>query len=100
MEASISKLSIMLGIQTKAPRKTGALLPIFVSTSDSGRDLSRCGLQELAGARDWDCPGLHGFRNLPHKLDVEEPVVQARALDRNMVGELEATLEGPSAMPR
>ena len=45
------------------------------------------------GARDRDRPGLHGLE-LAHEVDVQEPVRQARALDHDMVGELETTLEG------
>src|SRR5688572_31888858 len=77
----------------KAPRFRGTLQ--VQPGSISGCDLSRCGLQELAWACDWDCPRLHRLWDLPHELDVEEPVVQACALDRNMVGELEAPLKGP-----
>jgi hypothetical protein len=60
----------------------------------SGSDLGRLDLQELAGACDRDRPRLHGLGNLAHELDVQEPVLQARALDLDIVGELEATLEG------
>ena len=35
-----------------------------------------------------------GLRDLAHEVDVQEPVLQARALDLDIVGELEDTLEG------
>src|SRR5688572_7586535 len=78
---------------TKAPRFRGALH--IQPGSISGRELSRCGFQERAWARDWDCPRFHRLWDLPHELDVEKPAVQACPLDRNMVGELEATFKGP-----
>src|SRR5215216_4418471 len=61
----------------------------------SGSDLGRLDLQELTGARDRNRPGLHRLWDLAHEVDVQKPVLQARALDLNMVGELEATFEVP-----
>src|ERR1700730_6723550 len=69
--------------------------PPNFKSKNSGSDLGRLDLQKLAGARDRDRPGLHRLRNLAHEVDAQEPVLQARALDCDMVGELEATLEGP-----
>src|ERR1700730_11143259 len=69
--------------------------PPNFKSKNSGSDLGRLDLQKLAGARDRDRPGLHRLRNLAHEVDVQEPVLQDRALDLDMVGELEATLEGP-----
>lgn len=83
--------AFMPGHHESAP-ETGAL-PKFVRAS--GGDFGRLDLQKLAGARDWDRPRLHRLRNLAHKVDVQEPVLQARPLYLDMVGELEATLEGP-----
>jgi hypothetical protein len=61
----------------------------------SGSDLGRLDVQDFAGARDRDRPRLHGLWDLAHEVDVQEPVRPARAVDLNIVGELEATLEGP-----
>jgi hypothetical protein len=52
----------------------------------SGSDLGGLDLQELAGARDRDRPRLHCLRDLAHEVDVQEAVLQARALDLDMVG--------------
>jgi hypothetical protein len=35
------------------------------------------------------------LRELAHDIDVQEPVLRPGALDHNVVGKLEATLEGP-----
>src|SRR3984893_18582098 len=69
--------------------------PKFQAARTSGGGLGRLDLQNLAGARDRDRPGLHCLRDLTHKVDVQEPVLQPCALDQNMVGKLDATLEGP-----
>ena len=91
------------GAHTKAPRKPGR------SQNSTGQCLrlqpGKFDLQELAGTCDGDRPRLHGLGNLAHELDVQEPVLQARALDLDIVGELEATLEGfarrcPGRAPR
>src|SRR6202521_4684625 len=80
--------------KTKAPRKPGRS-QISTALRVSGSDLGRFDLQKLAGARDWDRPRLHRLRNLAHEVDVQETVLQARAFDLHVVGELEATFEGP-----
>src|SRR5215216_996925 len=61
----------------------------------SGSDFGWLDLQELTGARDRDRPGLHRLWDLAHEFDVQKPVLQARALDLDMVSELEATFEVP-----
>jgi hypothetical protein len=61
----------------------------------SGSDLGRLDLQDPAGARNRDRPRLHRLWDLAHEVDVQEPVLQARTLDLDMVGELEATFEVP-----
>ena len=61
----------------------------------SGGELGRLDLQDFAGVRDRDRPGLHCLWDLAHQVDVQEPVLQARTLDLHMVGELEATFEVP-----
>ena len=61
----------------------------------SGGDLGRFDLQQLAGARDGDRPRFHRLRNLAHEIDVQESVLHDRALDLDMLGELEAALEAP-----
>ena len=49
----------------------------------------RCG-----AVRDLDLAGLGGLGDLADEVDMEEAVLQARALHLDMVGELEAALEG------
>ena len=45
-------------------------------------------------AADGDRAGLHRLGNLADEIDVEEAVLEARALHLDVVGELEAALEG------
>ena len=78
----------------KAPRKETGALPNF-KVNASGSDLGRFDLQHLVGTRDRDRPRLHRLWDLAHEVNVQEPVLQPCALDHNMVGKLEATLEGP-----
>jgi hypothetical protein len=73
------------GRTNESAPETGAL-PTFNRVRASGCDLSRLDLQKLAGTRDRDRPRLHRLRNLAHEVDVQEPVLQARALDLNMIG--------------
>src|ERR1700732_2176052 len=93
INGSWNKSNPVPGAQTGAHGKSRGA-PKIQPASASGSDLGRLDLQELAGTRDRDRPRLHGLRNLAHELDVQEPVLQARALDLDIVGELEATLEG------
>src|SRR5438309_640741 len=76
-----------------APENRGT--PKLQPVRTSGGSLDRLDVQNLAGARDRDRPGLHRLRDLAHEVDVQKPVLQSCALDENMVGKLEATLEGP-----
>ena len=70
-----------------------------------GSDLGRLDLQEFAGTRERDRPRLHRLRNLVHKVDVQEPVLQPRAFDLDMLGELVVALKSargnaPMVRPR
>ena len=64
-------------------------------------DLGRLGLKDdLLGGRNGNCPGFHRLWDHPQEVDLQKPVLQARALDLDMVGELEVAFEIPaSAMP-
>jgi hypothetical protein len=75
----------------KRPDKRGA--PKLHPVRSSGGELGRLDLQDFAGARDRDRPGLHCLWDLAHEVDVQQPVLQARTLNLHMVGELEATFE-------
>ena len=46
------------------------------------------------GSADLDLPRLHRLGHLALQVDLEKPVVQAGAADLDVVGELEAVLEG------
>ena len=48
----------------------------------------------LAAVADRNLARLFRLRNLAHEIDVQEPVLERRALDVDVVGELENTLEG------
>src|SRR5215203_5150230 len=61
----------------------------------SGSDLGRLDLQELTGARDRNLPGPQRLWDFAHEVDVQKPILQARALNLDMVGELEDTFEVP-----
>src|SRR4029453_11094223 len=69
-----------------APKTRGT--PKLQPVRTSGSGLGRLNLQNLAGTRDRDRPGLHGLRDLALEVDVQEPVRQARALDHTRVGDL------------
>jgi hypothetical protein len=58
------------------------------------RSWSAPDLQKPARACDRDRPWLHRLRNLAHEVDMQESVLQARALDLDIIDELEATPEG------
>src|SRR6516162_1728772 len=53
-------------------------------------------LEDLAldAVADLDRPRLHGLRHLARQLDAEQTVGQLRAHDLDVIGELEAALEG------
>ena len=59
---------------------------------DLGLDL--LGLAVGGAVRDLDLAGLRGLGDLADEVDMEEAVLEARALHLDMVGELEAALEG------
>ncbi len=46
--------------------------------------------------RDFDATGLHGLGDDADEVDMKEPVLQGSALDLDMLGKLEATLESTS----
>src|SRR5271166_5899923 len=58
-------------------------------------DLGRLALKDLLGGRYGYRPRLHRLWDHPQEVDLQEPVLQARALDLDMVGELELTFEIP-----
>ena len=62
------------------PGKPGRSQISIVRTSGGG--LGRLDLQNLAGARDRDRPGFHRLRDLTHKVDVQEPVLQPCACEQ------------------
>src|SRR5271165_2959131 len=58
-------------------------------------DLGRLALKDLLGGRYGYRPRLHRLWDHPQEVDLQEPVLQARALDLDMVGELEVALKIP-----
>ena len=62
---------------------TSALLGTFESA-----------LTDIARRRavDGDSPRLHGFGDLPDQFDLEQPVVEGRVLDLDVVGQVELPL--------
>jgi hypothetical protein len=73
----------------------------------SRRDLYRSGhlgfqLVQVVGrgAVDRDLPRLHGLGDLPDQFDFEQTVVERRALDLDIVGQVELPLEGAGSLPR
>src|SRR5437660_5959011 len=79
--------------KTKAPRKPWRSQTSIVRPSR--RDLSRPALKDLLGGRYGNRPGLHRLWDHPQEVDLQKPVLQARALDLDMVGELEVAFEIP-----
>src|SRR5262249_24860223 len=75
----------------KAPRRGASFngRPGRWLRGDLGLDL----LGSLA-VRDLDLSGLGGLRDLAHEVDMEQAVLQARALHLDMVGKLESALKG------
>ena len=51
----------------------------------------RCRADRFCGNRD--PAGLHGFRNVTQKVDVQEAILQRSGGDFHMIGKLEAALE-------
>src|SRR5580700_11705188 len=79
---------------TKAPRKPGRSQTSIVRLSCG--DLGRLALKDgLLGGRYGNRPGLHRLWDHPQEVDLQKPVLQARALDLDMVGELEVAFEIP-----
>src|ERR1700736_3222408 len=79
---------------TKAPRQTGRPQTSIVRLSRG--DLRRLALKDgLLGGRYGYRPGLHRLWDHPQEVDLQKPVLQARALDLDMVGELEVAFEIP-----
>jgi hypothetical protein len=59
-------------------------------------DLCRLGLKDkLLGGRYRNCPRHHRLRDHPQEVHLQEPVLQARPCDLDMVGELEAPFKIP-----
>src|SRR3990170_7806099 len=56
-------------------------------------DLRLLGLVGLGG--DWDGARLHGLRQLAYEIDMQQTVLEHRALHHDMIGELEPALEAP-----
>src|SRR5208282_3309775 len=79
--------------QTKAPRKPGRSRTSIVRLSRG--DLGRLALKDLFGGRYGNRPGLHRLWDHPQEVDLQKPVLQPRALDLDMVGELEAAFKIP-----
>src|SRR5271155_565697 len=77
----------------KRPDNRGA--PKLHPVRTSRGELGRLDVQHFAGTRDRYRPGLHCLWDLAHKVDVQEPILQARTLDLHVVGELEAAFEVP-----
>src|SRR5882757_10736993 len=75
----------------KAPRKPGRSL----NRSDRSDGLRRFGLDHLGllTIPDPDLARLLRLGNLAHEIDVQESVLQRRALDLDVVGKLEDALE-------
>src|SRR5439155_12301321 len=78
----------------KAPRKTGALPLIEPIEIVRLRGLLLDHLGRTVAAADADLARLHRLGNLAHEINVQESVLEMRALDLDMVGELEHALEG------
>ena len=90
--------SLINGPSRRAYRKSGGM-PAAASARGVERALARCLLSSLldllgrgAGA-DRDRPRPHALRQVPHQVDVEQPVLEVGALHLDVVGKLEAPLE-------
>src|SRR5262249_33120106 len=55
--------------------------------------LRSLGFDRLLTVADRDLAGLLGLGNLAHEIDVQEPVLEGRALHLDVIGELEDALE-------
>src|ERR1700733_3336482 len=87
-------------MKTKAPRKTGALLYRVRPPEERLRgflSLDYCRAVALAvcfAIPDRDRARLFRLGDLAHQINMQETVLEARALHLDEVGELEHTLEG------
>jgi hypothetical protein len=79
--------------KTKAPRKPRRCRTSIVRLSRG--DLGRLALKDLLGGRYGNRSGLHRLWDHLQEVDLQKPVLQARALDLDMVGELEAAFNIP-----
>ena len=87
------QISTMHTNKRKRPANRGAPKS-YLSITISRRDLGRLGLKDdILGGRYGYRSGLHRFWHDPHKVDLQKPVLQAGALDLDMVGELEVAFE-------
>src|SRR5271165_447633 len=78
----------------KAPRFAGRSQTSIVRFSCG--DLGRLALKDgLLGGRYGNRPGLHRLWDHPQEVDLQQPVLQARARDLDMIGELEVALKIP-----
>src|SRR5262249_51369382 len=83
--------------QNESAPDSGALPPIAPATRAAGRTVSLrrgFGLDHLRlTVADRDLARLLRLGNLAHELDVQEPVLEGRTLDLDVVGKLEDALE-------
>src|SRR5271154_6456866 len=78
----------------RAPRFPGRSLTSIVRLSRG--DLRRIALKDdLLGGRYRYRSGFHRLWDHPQEVDLQKPVLQARALDLDMVGELEVAFKIP-----
>src|SRR5271157_4304538 len=64
-------------------------------TPPLGGDLGRPALKDLLGCRYGNRPVLHRLWDHPQEVDLQKSVLQPRAPDLDMVGELEASFKIP-----
>ena len=76
-----------------APRQPGRSQISIVRPSRG--DLDRRALDDLTGGRNGNRSGLHRLWDHTHEVDLQKPVLQARALDLDMLGELKVAFEIP-----
>src|ERR1700722_10674820 len=89
------QISTMHPNKRKRPANRGAPKS-HLSITISRRDLGRLGLKDdFLGGRYGYRPGLHRLWDHPQEVDLQKPVLQARALDLDMVGEVEVAFEIP-----
>src|SRR5277367_2331511 len=70
--------------------------PLLFQSSDSRGDLRRIALKDdLLGGRYRYRSGFHRLWDHPQKIDLQKPILQARALYLDVVGELEVAFKIP-----